>query len=70
MIELTLRPDIGQEPFLLGGKGSKNKGEKQYIYRHCPNRREGGQPHLKKLKRNDLLTKVGERGGHKTDCRK
>ena len=42
----------------------------QYIYRHCPNRRGGGQPHFKKLKRNDFLTKVGEGGGHKTYCQK
>ena len=30
----------------------------------------GGQPHFKKLKRNDFLTKVGEGGGHKTYCQK
>ena len=29
-----------------------------------------GQPHFKKLKRNDFLTKVGEGGGHKTYCQK
>ena len=46
------------------------KKKKQYIYRHCPNRRGGGQPHFKKLKRNDFLTKVGEGGGHKTYCQK
>ena len=44
--------------------------KKQYICRHCPNRRGGGQPHVKKLKRNDFLTKVGEGGGHKTYCQK
>ena len=42
----------------------------QYIYRHCPNRREGGQPHFKELKRNDFLIKVEEGGGHKTHCQK
>ena len=30
----------------------------------------GGQPHFKKLKRNEFLTKVGEGGGHKTYCQK
>ena len=29
----------------LRGAVKKNK---QYIYRHCPNRREGGQPHFNK----------------------
>ena len=48
---------------LLRGDVQKKK---QYIYRHCPNRRGGGQSHFKKLKRNDFLTKVGEGGGHKT----
>ena len=43
---------------------------KGYIQRHCPNTREGGQPHFKKLKRNDFLTKVGEGEGHKTYCQK
>ena len=28
----------------------------------------GGQPHVKNLKRNEFLTKVGEGGGHKTYC--
>ena len=50
-------------------RGNVNKKTKQYIYRHCPNRRGGGQPHFKKLKRNDFLTKVGEGGGHKKYCR-
>ena len=30
----------------------------------------GGQPHVKKLKRNEFLTKVGDGGGHKTYCQK
>ena len=38
--------------------------------KNCPNRREGGLPHFKKLKRDDFLTKVGEGGGHKTYCQK
>ena len=46
-------------------RGAVKKNKKQYIYRHCPNRREGGQPHFKKLKINDFLTKVGVGGGHK-----
>ena len=50
-------------------KGCRQK-RKQYIYRHCPNRREGGQPHFKKLKRHDFLTKVREGGGHQTYCQK
>ena len=49
-------------------RGAVNK--KQYIYIHCPNRRGGGQPHFKKLKRNDFLTKVGEAGGHKKYCQR
>jgi hypothetical protein len=40
--------------------------KKQYIYRHCPNRRGRGQTHFKKLKKIDFLTKVGEGGGLKT----
>ena len=40
--------------------------KKQYIYRHCPNRRGGGQTHFKKLKKIDFLTKVGEGGVNKT----
>jgi len=32
--------------------------------------RGGGQPHVKNLKRNEFLTKVGEGGGHKTYCQK
>ena len=43
--------------------------KKQYIQRHRPNRREGGQQNFKKLKRDDFL-KVGEGGGHKTYCQK
>ena len=39
--------------------------KKQYICGHCPYRREGGQPHVKKFKWNNFLTKVGEGGGHK-----
>ena len=30
----------------------------------------GGQPHFKKIKRKDFLTKVGEGGGHKIYCQK
>ena len=43
-------------------KGCRQK-NKQYIYRHCPNSREGGQPHFKKFKRNDFFDKSWEREG-------
>ena len=36
-----------------GGLGIPSK-KQQYIKRHCPNRTEGGQPHFKRLKRNDF----------------
>ena len=56
------------------GNNDKSKGcrqkIKQYICRHCPNKREGGQPHFKKIKRNNFLTKVGEGGCHKSYCQK
>ena len=32
-----------------GYLGVTSKKNKQYIQRHCPNKREGGQPHLKKM---------------------
>ena len=53
--------------YLLRGNVKKKK---QYICWHCPNRREGGQPHVKKFKWNNFLTKVGEGGGHTTYCQK
>ena len=45
--------------------GATSKTNKQYIYRHCPNSREGGQPHFKKFNRKDFLTKVGRGRDHK-----
>ena len=44
--------------------------EPSVVKSHCTNRREGGQPDFKKLKRNDFLPTVGEGGGHKTYCQK
>ena len=38
--------------------------KKHFIKRHCPKKREGGQPHFKKLKRNIFLIKVGKGGDH------
>ena len=57
---------VGTKMFRLGVPSKKN----QYIYRHCPNRREGGQPHFKKIKNEYFLTKVAGGGGHKTYCQK
>ena len=33
------------------------RGNVQKIQRHCPYRRGGGQPHFKKVKRNDFFDK-------------
>ena len=51
-------------------RGNVKKHNIKYIERHCPNRREEGQPQFKKLKRKDFLTKVGEGGGRRTYCQK
>ena len=50
-------------PFLLSGAVKKNS-----IFKDIA--QIGGQPHFKKIKRNEFLTKVGEGGGHKTYCKK